>query len=143
MAKAICTLLGIVFLLVGLLGFVSPGFMGTHLNVTHNIVHILSAAVALYLGLRGTLSAARTFCLVFGPVYLLLGLAGFLFGGGGQHTVAGVPGTHGSDSRLLAFLPGSLELGTMDHIFHVLLGIIFLLGYFLTRVDYTPPRDRA
>lgn len=135
MAKRICTLLGIVFLLVGVLGFVTPGLLGTHLSVAHNLVHILSGAVALYLGLRGSYSAARTFCLVFGAVYLLLGLAGFLFGGSGQHTVAGVPATHGSDSRLLAVLPGTLELGTVDHIIHILLGIIFLIGYFLSRGD--------
>ena len=135
MAKTVATILGVVFILVGLIGFVMPGFLGTHLSLAHNLVHIISGAIALYLGLKGTLSAARTFCLVFGAVYLLLGIAGFLLGGGGQHTVAGVPAAHGTDSRLLAVLPGTLELGSMDHTVHVLLGVVFLIGGLLTKGD--------
>lgn len=138
MAKTICTLLGIVFLLVGLLGFVNHDLMGTHLSAAHNIVHLISGALALYLGLRGSLSAARLFCLIFGAVYLLLGLAGFLFGGSGT---PGVPGP--ADSRLLRVLPGALELGTVDHIIHVLLGILFLIGGFLTRADLDRAVDRT
>jgi hypothetical protein len=135
MAKTVATLLGAVFILVGLIGFVSPGFLGTHLSLAHNLVHIISGALALYFGLAGTLSAARAFCLAFGAVYLLLGVAGFLLGGAGQHTVAGVPAAHGTDSRLLAVIPGSLELATMDHIVHVLLGLVFLIGGLLTKGD--------
>ena len=66
MAKTICKILGVVFLLVGVVGFVMPGFLGTHLSVVHNLVHIISGAVALYLGFAGTLSAARLFCIVSG-----------------------------------------------------------------------------
>ena len=138
MAKTICTLLGIVLLLVGLLGFVNHDLMGTHLSAAHNIVHILSGAIALYLGLKGTLSAARMFCLVFGVVYLLLGLAGFLFGGQGT---PGVPGP--VDARLLKVLPGVLEFGTADHGVHILLGAVFLLGGFLTKAAFDRAADRA
>jgi hypothetical protein len=141
MAKTVATLLGAVFILVGLIGFVMPGFLGTHLSLAHNLVHIISGAIALYLGLKGTLSAARAFCLAFGAVYLLLGVAGFLLGGSGQHTVAGVPAGHGTDSRLLAVIPGSLELGSVDHIIHVLLGIVFLAGGLLTKADVRRARD--
>ena len=138
MAKTICTILGIVFLLVGLLGFVNHDLMGTHLSAAHNIVHILSGAVALYLGLKGTLGAARTFCLVFGLVYLLLGVAGFMFGGQGT---PGVPGP--TDARLLRVIPGVLELGTADHGVHLLLGAVFLLGAFLTKVAVDRVAERA
>ncbi|HYE13208.1 MAG TPA: DUF4383 domain-containing protein [Pyrinomonadaceae bacterium] len=141
MAKTICKLLGVVFILVGILGFLAPGMLGMHLSLAHNLVHIISGALALYFGFAGTLSGARLFCIVFGVVYLLLGIVGFLAGGAGSHTVAGVPtGHHGAgDSSLLAVLPGSLELATMDHIVHVLLGIIFLIGGFMTKADL----DRA
>jgi hypothetical protein len=137
MAKTICKILGIVFILVGILGFLAPGLMGMHLSLAHNLVHIISGALALYFGFAGTLSGARLFCIVFGVVYLLLGVAGFLAGGAGSHTVAGVPaGHHGSgDSSLLRVLPGSLELASMDHLVHVLLGIVFLIGGFLTKAD--------
>ena len=133
MAKTIATVLGVAFILVGIIGFVSPGFLGTHLSLAHNLVHIISGAVALYFGLAGTLSAARLFCLVFGAVYLLLGVVGFLLGGNQQHTIAGI--THGPDSSLFSLIPGQLELGSMDHTIHILLGLVFLIGGLLTKAD--------
>lgn len=114
MANKICTILGIVFLLVGVIGFVMPNLLGAHLSLVHNVIHLVSGALALWLGVKGTPSAAKTFCIVFGAVYLLLGIAGFVAGSG--------------DMRILAILPGQLELGTMDHAIHVLLGVVFLIG---------------
>lgn len=128
MAKTICKVLGIVFLLVGLLGFVKGDLLGAHLTPAHNIVHILSGALALYLGLKGSLAAARLFCLVFGVVYLLLGLCGFLLGTGAD--------------RMFEALAGlGLHLGTMDHVIHVLLGVVFLAGGLLTKVDLSRAND--
>ncbi len=141
MAKTIATVLGVAFILVGLIGFIMPGFLGTHLSLAHNLVHIISGAIALYFGRAATLSAARLFCLVFGVVYLLLGVVGFLLGGDQQHTIAGI--THGTDSRLLQVIPGQLELATMDHVVHILLGIVFLIGGLLTKADVDRAVDRA
>ncbi len=140
MAKTIATILGVAFILVGLIGFVSPGFLGTHLSVTHNLVHLISGAVSLYFGLAGSLAGARLFDIVFGVVYGLLGIAGFLLGGDQQHTVSGI--THGTDSRLLQVIPGSLELGSMDHTVHILLGLVYLIGGFLTKADVSRAVDR-
>ena len=120
MANKIATVVGIVFLLVGVLGFVQPHALGAHLSQAHNIIHLVSGAVSLWLGLKGTPGAAKTFCLVFGLVYLLLGVAGFVAGTGEQ--------------KMLTILPGQLELGTMDHIIHVVFGAIFLVGGLMTRV---------
>lgn len=136
MAKTICTILGIGFLLAGVAGFVAPGLLGMHLTIVHDVVHIATGLVALWLGLRGSLSAARTFCIVFGAVYLLLGVAGFVAGGDGTPT-EGVPGP--ADGRLLKVLPGMLELGTMDHIVHILLGGIFLIGGLATKQGAVTP----
>ncbi len=80
MAKTVCKILGVVFLLVGLLGFVSPDFLGAHLTAAHNVVHLVSGAVALYFGFAGSLAGAKTFALVFGVVYLGLGVLGFGIG---------------------------------------------------------------
>src|SRR5215210_281336 len=134
MAKTICKILGVVFLLVGFVGFGMPGFLGTHLSFVHNLVHIISGAVALYLGFAGTLAAARLFCIAFGILYLLLAICGFLLGGPATPTIAGMAGM-GADPRLWKVIPGQLELGQMDHIVHVLLGIVFLIGGFLTKAD--------
>ena len=125
MAKTIATFLGALFVLVGLIGFIAPTLLGAHLGPAHNVVHLLTGAVALYLGLMGSLSAARTFCLLFGIVYLLLGAAGFLLGS---------PVTEGGHTEnLFRVIPGVLELGTMDHIIHLLLGAIFVIGALMTR----------
>jgi uncharacterized membrane protein HdeD (DUF308 family) len=113
MAKTISTILGIVFLLVGLLGFAAPNMMGMHLSPLHNIIHLVSGALALYFGLKGTWESARTFCLVFGIVYALLGVAGFLFGGA---------------DRMLNIIPNQLVLMTADHVVHVILGALFIIG---------------
>jgi len=139
MAKTICTILGVAFILVGIVGFIVPDFLGTHLSLVHNLVHIISGAAALYFGLAGSLRGARMFCLVFGAVYLLLGLVGFL-GPGGAHSMPNMPGAN--DSNLLKVLPGNLELGIMDHIVHILLGIVFLIGGLLTKADVARVTDR-
>ena len=118
MANRVATILGVVFLLVGILGFVMPGLLGAHLSPAHNIIHLVSGAISLWLGLKGTPAAARKFCIVFGAVYLLLGIAGFVFGTG--------------PDRMLAVIPGQLDLGTMDHIIHVVFGVVYLAGGFLT-----------
>jgi hypothetical protein len=130
MAKTICKVLGAVFLLVGVAGFVAPGMLGTHLSLAHNLVHIVSGVIALYFGFAGSLAGAKTFCLAFGAVYLLLGVVGFVMGAPGASEMANM--TH-QDPRLWKVLPGTLELGQMDHIVHVLLGIVFLAGGALTR----------
>ena len=124
MAKTIATILGVVFILVGIVGFISHDFLGTHLTMAHNLVHIVSGALALYFGLAGSLSAARLFCIIFGIVYGLLGVCGFLIGSG--------PG------RILP-IDDLLMLGTADHIVHILLAVLFLIGGFATRADVAPP----
>jgi hypothetical protein len=126
MAKRIATILGIVFLLVGIVGFVAPKFLGAHLDTPHNLVHIVSGAAALYFGLAGSLSGARLFCLLFGAVYLLLGIVGFLLGDGPDR---------------MFNVAGLLHLGTMDHIIHLALGTIFLIGGLLTKAGYDAVRD--
>ena len=128
MANRIATIMGAGFLLIGILGFIAPEMLGMHLSVAHSVIHLVTGAVSLWLGLKGSPSAARNFCLTFGAVYLLLGVAGFLFG---TSVEPGVPGPH--DSRMLKVIPGVFEVGTADHIVHVLLGAIYLIGGLSTK----------
>jgi hypothetical protein len=97
--------------------------MGTHLSVAHSVVHLLSGGIAAYLGWKGSVRAAVAFCLIFGAVYALLGIAGLLTGHEGVPSI-GIPGPH--DSHMMKVIPGALELGLMDHMVHVLLGVVFL-----------------
>ena len=117
MAKTIALILGIVFILVGLLGFAVPNLLGAHLNTAHNLVHLISGAISAYIGWQGTLSSAKMFGFIFGAVYLLLGVVGFALGTGADR---------------MFDVAGILMLGTMDHVIHILLGAIYLIGAFMT-----------
>ena len=117
MAKTVCKLLGLIFLIVGIAGIFSHNLLGAHLNMAHNMVHIVSGVVALYFGFSGSYSGARGFCLLFGIVYLLLGVCGWFLGTGAEH-MFNIPN---ASSPLLM-------LGKMEHIIHVLLGVVFLAG---------------
>src|SRR2546427_8706736 len=113
MAKTVCKLLGLIFVIVGIAGIFSHNLLGAHLSIAHNMVHIVSGVIALYFGFSGSPGGARAFCLIFGVVYLLLGIVGWFMGTGPEHMFA--VGT-------------LLMLGKMDHIIHILLGVIFLIG---------------
>lgn len=117
MAKTICKILGVVFLLVGVAGFAAPTLLGAHLTPPHNVVHIVSGVIALYFGFAGALSGAKAFCLVFGVVYLALGILGL---------VLGTP-----PERM--WMVGPLHFGTVDHGIHILLGVLFLAGGLFTK----------
>lgn len=120
MAKTVCKILGVVFLLVGVCGFVAPHLLGAHLTPAHNVVHIVSGIIALYFGFAGTLSGAKIFALVFGVVYLALGILGMALGAGAERM----------------WMVGPLDLGQSDHGIHILLGVVFLAGgLFTKRVD--------
>lgn len=120
MAKTVCKVLGVVFLLVGVCGFAAPGLLGAHFTPAHNLVHIVSGIIALYFGFAGTLSGAKTFALVFGVVYLALGVLGLALGVG--------------EDRM--WMVGPLHFGRIDHGIHVLFGIVFLAGgLFTKRID--------
>src|SRR5262245_50794127 len=81
MTKQIATILGGILVVAGLVGFAAPGLMGMHLSPVHNVIHLASGALALCFGLAGSLSAAKSFCTLFGLVYGLLGVLGFILAG--------------------------------------------------------------
>lgn len=122
--QTIATVLGAVFLAVGILGFVAPNLFHAHLSWAHNGIHLVSGAAALYIGLAGTLNAAQMFNLAFGAVYGLLGITGFMVGRAAAATVGGA----GHDPYLWKLVPGVLELGQVDHCIHVLVGLVFIVG---------------
>ena len=87
MLKKAAIAFGVVFLLIGVLGFV-PGvtndgmLLGVfHVNAAHNVVHLLSGAVALWAGMTST-NASRLYFRIFGVVYALVAVLGFVVGEG-------------------------------------------------------------
>ena len=121
MVKTMAVLFGIVFLAIGVLGFV-PGVTTDHMllgifhvNVAHNVVHLLSGAVALFCGLS-SVSASRMYFRIFGVIYGLVAVMGFMVGDG---MLLGLISNNTADtwlhvgiaavSLILGFMPASNE----------------------------------
>ena len=52
MVKNIATYGGLLLVLGGLIGLIAPGLLGMQASAGHNLVHLLSGALALYFGLK-------------------------------------------------------------------------------------------
>ena len=77
--KTISMIFGVVFLAVGVLGFVMhPTLILFGVNTLHNIVHLASGAVLLGGALANGGRNARHVNIVFGAVYLLVAVLGFV-----------------------------------------------------------------
>jgi hypothetical protein len=114
MLKKAVLILGVVFILVGLLGFfMSPilGIFGT--NSLHNIVHLASGLVLVFAASRGE-DAAQMGAKVFGVVYALVTILGFV---------------------AMPTLTKLIGLNTADNFLHVLLTVVLLyLGFGASKV---------
>ena len=112
--KTSALLIGIVFLAVGILGFVGNPLVGEnaifHTDTLHNYVHIGSGVLFLIAAMAGQ-SAARTFLILFGLVYLALGVIGLM--------------TIGSADMVKVL--GILHVNANDNYLHLGLGVIILL----------------
>src|SRR5437899_10847802 len=94
MAKTLGMLFGVVFLAVGILGFVPgvtsdvngmPMLLGIfHVNTAHNLVHIVSGAIFLFAAMSGA-GAARLWFQIFGVIYAIVAVLGFMNPAGPFH----------------------------------------------------------
>lgn len=130
MAKTACKILGIVLLLVGLVGFFSHNLLGLHLTTIHNIIHLVTGALALYLGFTGSTKATHLFCQVFGVVYLLVGLLGFIS-----------PATVESVLQIQTTTESANLM--LDNIIHLILGAVFLVVGFIREPHATPTESNV
>jgi hypothetical protein len=121
-AKSAALLIGVVFIAVGLLGFVDNPIVGDaenvifHADTTHNMVHIVSGVLFILVAMAAP-AAASGFMIVFGLVYLLLGILGL--------TSIGSEGM----TQLLGFL----HVNGNDNYLHLGLGIVITLAGVITR----------
>jgi hypothetical protein len=128
MLKQISIAFGGIFLLVGVLGFV-PGvtqnghLLGIfHVNAAHNFVHLLTGTVALLCGLTSA-HAAQLFFRIFGVIYGLVALLGFVMG----------------DRPLLGFISNNMA----DAWLHTGIAIVSLaLGFGLHESETRLPEDK-
>lgn len=120
MIKTLANVFGWVFLLIGILGFV-PGVTNDgmllgifHVDAIHNIVHLLSGALALYAGMQSGM-AAQTYFRIFGVVYALVAILGFVAGDG---KVLGIMANNSADNWL-----------------HVVIALVALYAGFMAKDD--------
>lgn len=113
MVRTVALVLGVVFLLIGILGFV-PGvttgegyLLGIFaVNALHNVVHLVVGVlgIAAYYWER----YARLYCQVLGVVYLVIGVLGF------------IPGITAGGDMLL----GIIHVNLADNLLHLVVGAI-------------------
>lgn len=109
-ATKLAKVFGIVFVLIGVLGFV-PGIttdgrlLGIfQVDTIHNIIHLLSGIVALVMAS----SAPKTYFKIFGVVYLIVTIVGFVQG----ETVLGLITINMADNILhLVIAAAALAIG--------------------------------
>jgi hypothetical protein len=83
--KTLASIFGLLLMAVGILGFVpavtpNEHFLGIfHVNGAHNVVHLLSGAIALFCAMKSE-HASRLFFRVFGVIYAGVALLGFMSG---------------------------------------------------------------
>ena len=123
-AQKINISVGIVFIFLGAVGLLYPGFAGGHFSLTMNFLHILSGLIAFSMGTAKQKIYAYWFCIA-GLVFTgMLGIAGLVLGEPGMPTV----GFSGQDPMLWVLLPKLIELGVVDHVINLVLGGVFLSG---------------
>jgi hypothetical protein len=116
MLTLIAKIWGWTFIAIGILGFVpalTPDghLLGVfHVNAAHNLVHLLTGAVALWMAYIGV-HAAKLYFLWFGVVYGVVALLGFM---AGDRPVLGFLANNAADAWLhTAIAAVSIVLGLM------------------------------
>jgi hypothetical protein len=125
MFKKLATLFGVVFILVGVLGFI-PALSPEHsdgmryllglfmVGGVHNAIHLLSGIAALA-GAAASEKYARLYFQVFGSVYLLVTIVGFIQ----KTTVLGI-----------------FDVNKADNFLHLGLGVVIAgIGFLLKPMD--------
>ncbi|HEY0355999.1 MAG TPA: DUF4383 domain-containing protein [Flavisolibacter sp.] len=116
-AKTAALVIGFIFIAVGLLGYVDNPIVGESENVifhadsVHNWVHIISGVLFVLIASVAP-SRARTFLIIFGIVYLAIGILGLM--------------RIGDDEMTQVF--GFLHVNSNDNYLHIGLGVLILLA---------------
>src|SRR5262245_31317055 len=109
------------FCAAGVIGFIPNPLLGAHglfvTNTAHNFVHLLTGVGFIIVALTGS-KASVVFMQVFGVIYALTGVIGFLATG------------HGGDAHLL----GLVHINALDNFLHIGLGaVIGAAGWYFHR----------
>jgi hypothetical protein len=124
MATITSIVIGVLYVLLGAAGFV----LGDDADLYHNLLHFATGVVGVYVGFFGSTASTRRYFLAFGAGYLALGSLGFALGDPSAGFLTDV---------------GLFSVSTPDHIHHLLLGMVLLVGGTLTTVGVRPWRTRS
>lgn len=126
-AKTAAIFLGLIFIAVGILGFMDNPIIANseeaifHADTVHSTVHIVSGTLFLLVAFTAPGSAGG-FLKLFGVVYLAIGVIGLV-----QYGTSGM-------GKVLGFL----HVNGADNLLHIALGIvIFFAGFLKPRVVAT------
>jgi ribose/xylose/arabinose/galactoside ABC-type transport system permease subunit len=125
-SQKVCLIVGFFLILLGLIGTVIPEAMNMHLSSAHNIIHLVTGILGMWIGSMDDPKRANAFCVTIGFLYTAIGVAGFIIGVPGYPS-GNMPGMKG-DQYLFKAIPNVLELGSMDHTIHLILGAFFLFS---------------
>ncbi|MEA2260412.1 MAG: hypothetical protein QOJ51_3237 [Acidobacteriaceae bacterium] len=106
-AKMACRFFGGLFVVMGVLVIVG----GAHVDKYHNLMHLAWGAIAFGFSFLGA-TAVKRFCIASGAFYLTLSALGMAMG---------------NPALNRAWYFGPMLLHTGDHIFHLVLGSLFLV----------------
>ena len=122
--KALLVLFGVLFIAFGVGAFfgVPGGHDGTHHSIGHNLTHIVAGLLILDVALVGSSATRRSFCFLFGAIYLAIGLFGIF-----------------SVRDSLRIVPGLIEFHLEDEWIQMATGLLFVVIGLLKTV---PVRSR-
>ncbi|MES2216690.1 MAG: DUF4383 domain-containing protein [Patescibacteria group bacterium] len=121
MAKKSALVFGIIFLIVGILGFIPNGIVGMgatfEAGTLHNVIHLIFGLVLVWVAVKSAHKAATTLKVV-GIIYLILAIIGFI-----------------QDSTIL----GIVAVNSADNWLHLVLGIVIAALGFASKKEMAMP----
>jgi len=81
MAKLYAQVVGVVLLILGIVGFFVNTLLGVPTTTTHSLVHLISGAWGAYAGFASGLGGPKAFAQIFGIIYTVVAVVGFLSAG--------------------------------------------------------------
>ena len=125
--RIVAFIIGIVFLIIGILGLIlhttSGSIFGFQVDLVHNLVHLVTGILGIAAAYTGY---SRLFNQVFGIIYLALGILGLF------------PGVY-FGGRLL----GIMHVNGADNLLHLIVGIVAsAVGFFVREPEPSITNDR-
>lgn len=126
MAKTFGWIFGVIFVVIGILGFFSNPIIGEgalfETDLTHNLIHLIIGLVLLFVASKGE-GASSLWLKIFGVVYLLIAVVGFF----------------SVDMSGAGSFFGVFSLNSADNWLHLIVGVLLLIGGFVSKKQEETP----